>query len=100
VTYLPIAFRKKTERNRERGRRLMAGVGKEPVYAGDVVRPGAVVVHGTCGDTWYALPGYKKKLEPCDCGWAPQLGQHYRPAVRIKPALVLRLRHRPPQRVK
>lgn len=57
----------------------------------DVVPAGQVVVHnhvkptrqlGTRGfRAWLAAPD-PERLEVCDCGWAPGLGQHFRIAAR------------------
>jgi hypothetical protein len=52
------------------------------------VPPGQVVVHnratptrklGTTGfRAWLADKAGTLNIEPCDCNWAPELGEHYR----------------------
>ena len=58
---------------------------KIPVSADDI-SAGRIVVHNNVRPSrrlgkrgfraWLDEPGPDK--EPCDCGWAPQIGRHYR----------------------
>jgi len=51
------------------------------------IPPGRLLVHnhrkptrqlGSSGFRAYLAPSHHPRVEPCDCGWAPELGDHYR----------------------
>ncbi len=54
------------------------------------IPPGRVLVHNSVRPTrrlgsrgfraWLASPDLPPGLQPCKCGWAPELGEHYQPA--------------------
>ena len=58
------------------------------------IPPGRVLVHNNVRPTrrlgsrgfraWLATPD-PERLEPCGCGWAAELGEHYRVARRWQP---------------
>ena len=57
--------------------RYLTGIPRKPLPSGHVV------VHNHDGfRVWIAAPGnddgHSYEVVPCDCGWAPELAEHYR----------------------
>ena len=65
---------------------MLSWVSLQKIPTPDAVPFGRVVVHNNVRPTrrlgsrgfraWLAEPS--SKLEPCSCGWAPEIGTHYR----------------------